>query len=119
MTVPLKSAPIKSLGISLGGHHLKVVVADDTVSFGLAVPISGEGPDIRKDTGFVAAWGGSSRKVEIPEVEWLTRINEKDLRRIKEAPSTNRGELNSASATPPDGLNQLIQFHYVVPLPQR
>lgn len=80
MTVLLKSAPIESLGLSPGVHHLKVVVADDTVSFELEGPAAGEGPELRKGSGFVAAWGGSARKVENPADEWLTHINEKHLR---------------------------------------
>ncbi len=80
MTVLLKSASIGSIGLSPGVHRLKVVVADDTVSFELESQASGDGSALRKGTGFVAAWGGSARKEENPAEEWLTRINEKHLR---------------------------------------
>ena len=75
-----KSAPIESLGLSPGVHHLKVVVADETVSIEVESKSSGADPELHMGSGFVAAWGGSARKVESPADEWLTHINEKHLR---------------------------------------
>jgi hypothetical protein len=80
VTVLSKSAPIESLGLSPGVHHLKVVVADDTVSFELEGSAVAENKDVRRGSGFVTAWGGSARKVEDAEDEWLTHINKKHLR---------------------------------------
>lgn len=80
MTTLLKSAPIESLGLSPGIHHIKVVVAEDTVSFELECQATSDGPNLGKSSGFVRAWGGSTRKAEDPADEWLTHINEKHLR---------------------------------------
>lgn len=78
VTVLSKSAPIESLGLSPGVHHLKVVVAEDTVAFELE-DVKVEMPSSHRKTGFVAKWSGSARKVEDPVDNWLTHINEKHL----------------------------------------
>jgi hypothetical protein len=80
VTVLSKSAPVEALGLSTGVHHLKMVVADDTVSFELEEAALLGNEDIRRGTGFVANWGGSARKVVDAEDERLTRINDKHLR---------------------------------------
>ena len=80
VTILSKSAPIESLGLCPGVHHLKVVVAGDTVSFELEKSTEGEDSELPKGSGFVATWGGSARKVEDPADKWLTHINDKHLR---------------------------------------
>lgn len=79
MTVLSKTAPIESLGLPQGVHHLKVVVAGDTVSFELEDSKT-EAQHTRGKTGFVAKWSGSARRIENPSDEWLTHINEKHLK---------------------------------------
>lgn len=79
MTVLSKNALIEELGLAPGVHHLKVVVAGDTVAFELE-DAAAETPFPRGKTGFVAKWSGSARKVENPADEWFTHINEKHLK---------------------------------------
>jgi hypothetical protein len=80
MTVLTKSAPIESLGLGAGVHLLKVVVAGDTVAFEVAQSGHRQPPEPRQGTGFVKAWSGTARKMDVPGDPWLAHINVKHLR---------------------------------------
>lgn len=80
MNVVGKSFPIGSLGLSPGVHRLRVVVSDDTVAYEVEMTDIPSVPAPRKATGFVGRWSGTARKMDIPEDEWMARINTKHLR---------------------------------------
>jgi acyl dehydratase len=75
-----KDSTIESLGLADGVHWLKMVVAGDTVEYEFAAKPHSEMPERRKPIGFVHKWGGTSRRIEQADDEWLSHINAKHLR---------------------------------------
>ena len=75
-----KSSPIESLGLGPGVHRLRIVVSGDTVAYEVEMTDIPSVPAPRKVTGFVGRWSGTARKMDIPDDEWMARINAKHLR---------------------------------------
>lgn len=75
-----KDSTIESLGLADGVHWLRMVVTGDTVEYEFAAKFPHEISERRKPIGFVRKWGGSSRRIEPTDDEWLSHINTKHLR---------------------------------------
>ena len=79
-----KSASLDTLELPAGDHWVRFHVEEDTISYEVASsrletsPESGKA--VETPTDFVRKWGGSVRKEENGNDEWLAHINKKHLR---------------------------------------